>query len=573
MRTCPKPDCGVSVADESLRYCPDCSESLEGDIDLEGLPVQRAQLGEDLLGGLPQAPMAGSTGPIAAIPPVVDSPPVSLTASPSGTVLSPAAPVPPMPMAELPPVRLPSGSGWVRGPFEAPITSRPVGVAEPALGFAGGVPQYSTRPVRMPELDETIGFAIDHGTEFQVGAAGSLFVRFERTPTPRRLDLHLRWEVEVDGQRREGATHAVWHGDDYDQDAVYGVTPQRSGELRLIRLSVAIVPEGEVAKALVYAVRDLPVAFRVKDAPATGTVHNHITVQGSGNALMLKGEQPNSIHVQGTGNALSIDANSASGAPTNTPAFELARRRLVPNQLVKEPRPEWWLRRKHVLRTAYSHRAVLTWSTPAGPRVLVVCQRPSWFHFGRSKDANQIVLRWSPCRDGVDDENVMRTRCISRAHLALEVASAQVSLQRLSANTFVPKAISRPNFGPGAGTAERSACEPMRPERISISKSEIVHVGSACGDGSDGLQLRFTPLSNPGYSAVLVERLNNRPNLAYLCMVSSTKLGGAGCFQGLPRELVLECVNDCIELQGPAGVDLAANDIELRACNEDEFAD
>ena len=130
MRTCPKPDCGVSVADESLRYCPDCSESLEGDIDLEGLPVQRAQLGEDLLGGLPQAPMAGSTGPIAAIPPVVDSPPVSFTASPSGTVLTPAAPVPPMPMAELPPVRLPSGSGWVRGPFEAPITSRPVGVAE-----------------------------------------------------------------------------------------------------------------------------------------------------------------------------------------------------------------------------------------------------------------------------------------------------------------------------------------------------------------------------------------------------------------------------------------------------------
>jgi hypothetical protein len=483
--------------------------------------------------------------------------------------------MPPVPaMPALPPMPpMPAlGAGIAPGYPPPPAMSPPAWNA-PSHAVPQGANTYCTHPVRLPELDECIGFAIDHGPDFQVGATTSLFVRFERVPTPRRLDLHLHWEVEVDGQRREGSTHVVWHGDDYDQEAVYGVTPQRSGELRLVRLSVAMVPDGDSAKAMVYAVRDLPLAFRVKEASSTGTVHNHITVQGSGNALSLKGEQSNSIAVHGNGNALSVGGSSGSSAAADSTSVERSRRRMVANPLVKEPRPEWWLRRRHVLKTAYSHRAVLTWSTSDGMRTLVICQRPARFQFGRSKDANEVVLRWSPCRDGLDEENVARTRCISRTHLALDVTSAQVCLHRLSPNTFLEKPASRPAFGPAGAPAERAACEPMRQERMALNKGEVVHVGSACGDGSDGLQLRFTPMSNPGYCAVLVERVNNRPNLAYLCMVSATKLGGVGWFKGLPRELVLACVNDCIELQGPVGVDLAACDIDLRVCHDDEFAD
>ena len=425
----------------------------------------------------------------------------------------------------------------------------------------------------MSELAEHIGFAIDHGTEFRVGSAGSLFVRFERVPTPKRLDLHLHWEVEVDGQRREGTTHAVWHSDDHDQDCTFGVMPQRSGELRLLRLSVALVPEGELGKVVLLTVRDLPLAFRVKEAPNTGPTYQTINVSGDGNALSLKGLQADSLNVQGDGNALSIDSAARGAASGSTPASVLEKRTLIANQLVKEIRPDWWQRRRHALRTAYSDRALLTWNTAAGQRALIVCQRPLRFQFGRSKDANQYVLRWSPCREGVDEDNVTRTKAISRAHLAIEVTAAQVSLHKLSAQTFLPKAVSRPQFGPGGAEAGRMMCERMGPERMTLHKSEVVHVGSACGDGTDGLQLRFTPLSNPGYCAVLVERLNNRSNLAYLCLVSATKLGGAGYLQGLPRELVLECVNGCIELQGPAGADLAASDVELRACRDDEFAD
>jgi hypothetical protein len=424
-------------------------------------------------------------------------------------------------------------------------------------------------------LGEQIGLAIDRGSIFQVGAAGSLCVRFERVATPRRLDLHLHWEIEVDGHRREFSTEVVWHSDDYDQEAFCGLAPQKGGELRLVRLSVAIVPDGDRKRAALLTVRDVPIAFVVKDAAPTGsvTMNFHDRVEMSGQAK-ITGVVTDSIEVQqGNAAAASISSGQASMAGAGTPAADLARRKLEPHHLVPEHRVDWWQRRRFALLCAYSHRALLQWVSPAGPRALIICQQPSRFQLGRAKEGNHFVLRFSPCRKGVDEANVLATQSLSRVHVAVVVTPGQIELQRLGTQTYLPRTSGRPGPGLPGGEVTPVACEPMRHERMALQKSEVVHLGGVRGDGLDGLRLKFTPLANPAHCAVLVERLNNLQNLAYLGMVSATKLPTGGFFQGLPRDLVLECVNGCIELRGPAQADLGTAGIELRDCGDDEFTE
>jgi hypothetical protein len=390
--------------------------------------------------------------------------------------------------------------------------------------------------------------------EFQVGATNSLFVRFERQATPEHLELHLHWEVEVDGRPIVGTTHVHWHEDDWDQDAAFSVTPTRHGEVRLTRFSVAFVPRSNPTKVVLMTVRDLPLSFRVKEARGTGAVQNVIQVQGTGNAISFKSE-------------VSQDQADTSSA------LDLSRRRLHQSPLVKEVRPEWWARRRHVLLTSYSGRALLSWRAAEGTRCLIICYQPARFGLGRQREGNQFVLRWSPSRPDVDHENVNLSRSISRQHLAVELTSAQINVCRLSAATFVPKAVSRPQIGANGQDQGRTVCEAMTVERKALHSSDVFYLGGLNGSGSDGLQVRLTALTNPGNCAVLVERLNNRSNLAYLGLIGPTRLSGAGYFQGLPKDLTVEWKNGLLELQGNPTTDLGCCGVEFRECHEDEFLD
>jgi len=412
------------------------------------------------------------------------------------------------------------------------------------LSHVTGQPRSKLESIQ--ELGEHVGFQIDLAPHLRVGASSSLFVRFERTATPQAMEIHLHWELEIDGARVIKETRHTWHADDWDQDATLGVSPTRSGEVRLDRLSIALVSMSSPGKFALRTVRDVPITFRVEEARGTGTVQ---------------------VNVHGNANALSIRADSS------TPASELANRQLRQHALVLDAHRDWWLKRKHTLARASGQRALLTWETPSGPRVLMICSHPDRFHFGRQKQAGQFVTRWLPCKPDMDERHDKLSRAISRSHLCVEISPSRVLVRRLSAaGTAILRPASSSQISPdpkgSAGTFEA-----WTGETLILQRTETIALGGQTLDGSDALQLRFTPLTLTQYCGVLVERVNNTTHLAYLGFVSPTRLEPRGFLEGLPRNLQVECADGGIELKGPVEVDLGKLGIELRECDDDAFTE
>lgn len=605
MPDCPNADCGASIEDAELNFCPECMEPLASSADLPEKPVQGAPLGPDVLGKLPsgaagrvegrslqsggassvdagQLPVIGEsialpvTGVAAGlrIPAAIEG---AGLAGGGGPALARAVDGPSAGAgAGLWPAEG-SGAGWIRGSPVAseagqeakdrPEASRPfsgyrVGVSLRGTGAFGPDAResaelgtgYRRHPgeQELGEIGERVVLLIDHVPDLQVGAAGSIFVRLQRRPTPRRLDVILHWELEVDGLRRTESTEEIWHADDWDQDCMLGVTPTRSGQVRLVRLSLAIIPEGDARKVQLLTVQDIPIAFQVREATGTQPIVQNIQVQGTGNAISNR-----------------LDAQSSVQASRRQPEQDLKAKRLV-----QDPRREWWSVRKHVLAVSHAQRALLSWTGRDGAvRSLMMCARPQRFCLGRQRDTNDFVLRWSPCRDGLDHEHRELSQTISRKHFELDIVPSAAHFVRLAKATYVPKLPSTPVFGRADGESEGSVLEALSAESMMIQRSLTIHIGGRSGLGLDGLQLRLRPVDNPHICGVLIERLNNRCDLAYLAMVGAVPLGTAGFFAGLPRELHLESKNGRIELRGPAATDLSSINVTLRECYADEFID
>jgi len=453
---------------------------------------------------------------------------------------SPAAPslpaIPGMPAMPMMPA-LPSFSGMSVFGF-------------PASG-AGGRPSGPT--TALAGLGEQVACFVDSGVEFEVGAAGSLFVRLERVPTPQALEVHLRWELEVDGRAITRETNVFWHADDWDQDAQLGLLPERSGELRLLRLSMALLPSGGAKPAVLVTVRDVPISFRVRPAPSTGgaqpNIYNNCKIIGSN-----------------VGNDYSV--NTPPGPGASTPLHDLARRRLMPIALVPEHKAEWWTKRRVLLRRADSERALLSWVGPSGPRELIVCYQPRSFGLGRNWQTNHFCLVWSPSRADTHLRQLSGT--LSRQLFSVDVLPTGVTLRRLADAVFVRKM--------GGPDPSKYGLQKLTASTVSLAAAEVLHLGGLSGTGHDGLQLKLTPMSSHSYCAILIERLNNRPTLAYLGMVAPTKLGTTGFFEGLPRDLWLECNEGCIELKGSTlqaanSPDVTACSLDLRAYSESDYRD
>ena len=566
MRNCPASDCGSSVHDESLRFCPECGSDLDPTSDPLSAPVSDLPLGETILPAVdsraaahsPHADPAPSPAPF--VPPQVPAAPLALD--------PPASPPShPAPQPTAPPTR---GASWLRGPLEpvAPpsASNSPAFQSMPPDLSGLGIPAPPSLPAFMTpsspssspakarlelitELGERIGFLIDTAPELRVGATGSIFVRFERDPTPEQLEIHLHWELEIDGQRISRDTQLLWHSDDWDQDATLGILPTRAGEARLVRLSMALVAKSNPARCVILTVRDVPVPFRVQEPRTTSTIHQHINVTGNANALSIKAE-----------------ALEPAGS---TPASELERRKLRQFLLVPEPNKDWWQRRGHVLGRTHGHRALLRWSGAQGPRMLLVHSHPGAFSLGRQKGTNQFVARWLPCRPGIDAQNELLTRTISRSHLTIELAASQILVRKLSAGTSVARASSSPSLGSGGSTPFVR----MKADCITLQRPELLSLGGQASDGSDGLQLKLTPLSAGRYCAVLIERVNNLPQLAYLALATPTRLEPRGSLEGLPRGLTIEAHDGGLELKGPPSCDLHRLGIEFADCDEDAFTE
>jgi len=566
MRICPAHDCGVSVADDSLRFCPECSSDLDPTADPLTAPSVELNLGPTIVPASQSSPSSSA-----------DSAKHSLGTNPAGGAGS--NPIPPASPSLASastghPTTAPGGgtrgSGWIRGPLD-PIAASPSSVdaassrTEPIPGglplpappplpdfmraasdLGHATPQPRARFEFLPELDERVGFLIDLAPQLRVGASSSLFVRFERAATPQQMELHLHWELEVDGARVIRETRHTWHADDWDQDATLGVVPSRSGEVRLDRLSMALVSTSSPGKFALRTVRDVPITFRVEEARGTGTVQ---------------------VNVHGNANALSIRADSS------TPASELASRQLRQHTLVHEANKDWWQKRKHTLARASGQRALLSWHSQGGPRFLMICSHPDRFHFGRQKQSGQFVTRWLPCKPGADERNDALSRAISRSHLSVEISPSRVVVRRLTAaGTAIQRLASSPQISAGAA-GNTVAFEAWTSELLVLQRAETLALGGHAVDGSDGLQLRFAPLTNTQYCAVLVERVNNTTHLAYLGFVSPTRLEPRGFLEGLPRNLQVECTDGCIELKGPVGLDLGELRIDLRECDDDAFTE
>jgi hypothetical protein len=159
---------------------------------------------------------------------------------------------------------------------------------------------------------------------------------------------------------------------------------------------------------------------------------------------------------------------------------------------------------------------------------------------------------------------------LSGHSIAIDVQPTGVTLRRLADAVFVRKT--------GGPDPSKYGLQKLTASTVYLTAAEVLHLGGLSGTGHDGLQLKLTPMSSHSYCAILIERLNNRPTLAYLGMVAPTKLGTTGFFEGLPPDLWLECNEGCIELkastQQAAGVsDFTACGLEFRACLESELKD
>ncbi len=573
MRTCPASDCGTAVDDDSLRFCPDCGGDLSPTVDPLAAPTLELSLGERILQDVAPASNAlPEVGPLSSAVPTTAPHLAPSSRNPQTPHVLGRSPTSSTPEVAGQPTS--HGRPWIRGPLD-PIPPEPLR-ASGALSVDGGAASlgFSALPAppqlpdfmrsiesaahaavapraRMrafPQIGEQFGILIDQRPELRVGASGSLFVRLERQPTPEELEIHLHWEVDIDGTRVVRTTSLIWHADDWDQDATLGLDPKRSGEARLTRLSLALVRKSDPTKHLVLTVRDVPIVFRIQEARPASVV-NHFNVTGNANALSVR-----------------TDAAHQDGS---TPASELAHRQLQPYDLVPESRLDWWSKRRHTLAHAYGARALLSWCTATGERRnLLIASQPSRFQFGRQKNSNHFVLRWLPCRPGVDLDNEELTRTLSREHLSIEITSTQVSLRRISVNTSWARSSSSVHL---RAATSGTTFERLRQEFVVLQRSETLALGGKKADGSDGLQLRLTPLANPTFCAVLVERVNNTSNLSYLGITGATRLDPRAPFDGLPKGLTVECVDGNLELQGPPTIQLAALEIEFTACDEDAF--
>jgi len=195
MRICPARDCGVSVAEDSLRFCPECSSDLDPTSDPLTAPSVELSLGPTIVPASKASPSFSA-----------DSAKHSLGTNPAGGAGSnPITPASPSLASASTghPTTAPGagsrGSGWVRGPLD-PIAPSPSSVdaisgrTDPVLGglplpappplpdfmrpaaeYGHATPQPRARFELLPELGEHVGFLIDPAPQLRVGASNSLF--------------------------------------------------------------------------------------------------------------------------------------------------------------------------------------------------------------------------------------------------------------------------------------------------------------------------------------------------------------------------------------------------------------